>query len=441
MNPDEREDTILNILLESLELMSPEHAVRHQIGLNQQDDDALFTIFGNDIKLDKSEKIWVIGSGKASVAMARAVEEILEDRIADGMVIAPQIPSGPSQPKRIQVLKGSHPIPDKESLSSTFELIEFAKHIPRGSIVLSLISGGTSALLCMPGSTIEIEDMGILHDLLLESGMDIHQMNTIRKTVSEVKAGGLLRHLNQTRLFDLVISDVPGDLLASIGSGPTCFEQKDFEGTFQLLKQYKLWDKVPHTIRAYIAKGMKEQTDTQPPELLSHSSTIVSSAGMLARKIADKSENAGYETEIIDPAYNHPIEEVEQHILKTIRNQPENGKKCFVFYGESSVKVTGGGKGGRNQELALRLSRFIQPDQKMSIACMGTDGVDGPTDAAGAIVDETTLSEANKKNLDMELFLKNNDSWNFFNQAGGHIKTGPTGNNLMDVVVVLVDQN
>jgi glycerate 2-kinase len=450
MNAEDRKSLLLSVIRESLEAMSPERAIRRNLSFDR--DNNRLEVAGKWVEVDDSQKIWIIGAGKAAVNMAGEAGRVLGDRLEEGMVIAPDKPD--SKLKRIQVLKGSHPIPDKESLSSTYELLQFTRSIPENAPVLCLLSGGASALLSMPADQVEIDELGSLHHMLLESGMDIHEMNTIRKVVSKVKAGGLLRYLEQTRLFDLVISDVPGDNLGSIGSGPTTYEAKQYDHAFQLLKRNDLWDRVPHSVRTVIARGMHEPSDESEPQLLHHSSYIISSAGKLAEQTARILNDRDIEAEVIHPAYNDTIENVEKmiadklHSLNKIK-QPVNGEpegesaeeqsyRGLVFYGESSVNVTGGGKGGRNQELALRLAMHIGENAKVSIASIGTDGVDGPTDAAGAIVDEKTVSNAKKQQLDPETFLKQNDSYTFFDKAGGHIKTGPTGNNLMDLQVLLV---
>jgi glycerate 2-kinase len=449
MNPEERKQVLLTIVRESLEALRPELAVRRN--LTYDPDINRLIVAGETAELEENEKVWIIGAGKAAVSMAAEAGDILGDRLAEGMVIAPDKPA--SKLKRIQVLKGSHPIPDKESLSSTYELLQFTKSIPDNAPVLCLISGGASALLAMPVDQIEIGELGSLHQLLLESGMDIHEMNTVRKVVSKVKAGGLLRYLEQTRLYDLVISDVPGDKLGSIGSGPTTYEEKKYENAFQLLKRFDLWNRVPHSVRTVIARGMYEPTEQSEPEPVYHASVIISSAGKLAEHIAENLNDRDIEAEVIHPAYNDSIENVAKMIVEKLQSHREiqhstngnshresksMGYRALVFYGESSVNVTGDGKGGRNQELALRVAMQINEDTHVTFASIGTDGVDGPTDAAGAIVDETTISNAKEQQLDPETFLKQNDSYTFFDKAGGHIKTGPTGNNLMDLQVLLV---
>jgi glycerate 2-kinase len=438
MNTGERRELLLSIINNSLEQMHPERVMRDH--LNLDDVGNHLDVSGERVLLQPDQKVWIMGAGKASVTMAKAAGEILGGRLAEGMVIAPDKPE--AEPDKIQVLKGSHPVPDKESLSSTYELLHFAGSIPAGDPVLCLISGGTSALLCMPEHGIEIEEAGRLHGLLLESGMDIHQMNTVRKVISKVKAGGLLTFLAHTQLFDLVISDVPGDKLSSIGSGPNAFEEKQYDEAFKLLKQFGLWNRIAHSIRVLIARGMHEPVKRPKPEISRHVSSIISSAGLLADKVAGNAMKNEADARVIQPAYNDSIDNVETLILNELKKSVENDNRgrhrCLIFYGESSVSVTGTGKGGRNQELALRIALKLEEQQPVSFASIGTDGIDGPTDAAGAIVDETTIPNARNNGLNPHDYLKNNDSYTFFKKAGGHVKTGPTGNNLMDLQVMFI---
>ena len=463
MTTEERREFLLGVIRNSLEEMNPGHAVRKNLVFDEEN--RVLEIAGQKVELGEGQKVWITGVGKAAVTMAKAAGEILGSRLAEGLVIAPDQPE--EKLLRIQVLKGSHPVPDKESLSSTYELLHFAKSIPDEAPVLCMLSGGASALLCMPDGRLEIEDVGTLHKMLLESGMDIHQMNTVRKVISRVKAGGLLRTLAHTQLFDLVISDVPGDNLSSIGSGPTTFEEKQFNEAFRLLKQYELWNRLPHQVRVYIARGMHEPIDHTAPEPFRHHSEIISSAGMLAEKTAAELKKNGVDARVIHPAYNDSIENVEKKILQEMNSVLEGGqgfsqdsgenqngengqsgqndpadenpeKQALIFYGESSVNVSGSGKGGRNQELALRIAMHLNEAVPVSFASIGTDGVDGPTDSAGALVDETTIRSAESKQINPASYLSNNDSYSFFNKAGGHIKTGPTGNNLMDLQVLLI---
>ncbi|MEX1010471.1 MAG: DUF4147 domain-containing protein [Balneolaceae bacterium] len=437
---------VTDLFLKALEAVSPEKAIHNAVQFDAVS--GLLSVQDHTRQLEAEERIYIIGSGKAAASMAKAMQEIFGSRIADGLVIAPAPGEGqPPLPKRIgpiQVLQGAHPLPDHNSLAATYELLHLARTIPKDATVFTLLSGGTSALLCMPDGELELEELAATHQLLLNAGAGIHEMNRVRKSLSAVKGGRLLEVLSHTRLTDLVISDVPDDDFATIGSGPTTPGTIDYQHAFTILKQYGLWEEVPHEVRTHLARGMHEFPEglTVPtPE--GHRQVLVSSARILADEAGRLAENEGYHTAIHHPAYDAPIEEVEQTIREDIDNTlsdkaSQSDRVCHIYYGESSVHVTGNGKGGRNQELALRLARHLKPGREVTILSAGTDGVDGPTDAAGAVVHQESLQEARERGLNPGEFLANNDAWSFFHRAGGHLKNGPTGNNLMDFQMVLI---
>lgn len=479
MAQSESKKILRSLIPVALKEMHPSKIVSRQVSFDPEM--KTLSINGESVTLEKNKKVWILGSGKASASMARALESILGDWIRDGLVITPAETS--STLKTVQLLEGAHPIPDKNSLAATYELIHLAEKIPEGDLVLYLLSGGSSALLCMPAGNLDLEDLTSTHRLLLHAGADIHEMNVIRTVLSGVKGGQILQYLSHTRLVDLIISDVPGDEFRTIGSGPTTPGILDYDRAFRILKEYELWRKIPHEVRIHIARGMHDhKTILVEGQPLEHRQFLVSSASMLAEEVAGQCRRHGYEPKIIHPAYNLPIEELETLILEkihstnpgkpisrmtdgeetpdinrpdpqTAKNRPEDinetpsdtadserpHKHALIFYGESSVNVTGSGNGGRNQEISLRIARQLTPGNGVTFASVGTDGVDGPTDAAGAIVDGYTTLEAERKGLDPDSYLKNNDSWHFFDQVGGHIKTGPTGNNLMDLQVILIE--
>lgn len=433
-------DTLLQIITDSLKAMDPYQVIFRRLRMEESGE--TFRIDKNIWELGEFPNVWVLGSGKASAAMGLALEEIFGKRIRDGIIITPK---GTSRDlHRIQLLEGSHPIPDAYSLAATYELINLAGKIPAGDLVFYLVSGGSSALLCMPGGSLELEDLSSTYQLLLRSGADIHEMNIVRTALSDVKGGQLLRHLFHTVQIDLIISDVPGDDFRTIGSGPVTPGVIDFDQSFRILKKHNLWDMVTHEVRTHIARGMHEITRREtPPHPGRHHQILLSSASMLAEELQQQCSRAGFETDILKPAYSLPIEELEATIveriqkLRTGQNGTDSAPAGSIWFGESSVQVTGEGKGGRNQELALRVARHLTPKDRILFASIGTDGVDGPTDSAGAIVDGQTAIRAEELGLDPETFLENNDSHTFFERTGGHIKTGPTGNNLMDLQILL----
>lgn len=402
------------------------------------------TVYEESFNIKEDQKIYVIGTGKASPTMAVAMEKIFESNIEAGFIIAP--PDTDTSPSKIEMREGSHPLPDEKSEQATKKLISLIKKIPDNSIVINLLSGGTSALLCYPANGLEIEDFQKTYKILLESGANIHEVNTVRKALSEVKGGRLLSFFNNVTLLDLVISDVPNDELASIGSGPTTPQDISYDKAFKVLKKYMIWNNLPHEVRNHLADKMDEEsggTSFQTADIANHHSWIVSSASKVARQTKRLLEEKGYEATLVEPAWSGLVDDFEDHIMKQfekVENKNSN-KKALVFYGESTVKVTGDGLGGRNQEIALRIARQLKDyDRNLIFLSAGTDGIDGPTDAAGAVVDQNTYEDAKSEGIDPDEYIKRNDSYHFFEKVGGHIKTGPTGNNVMDIQLLLINE-
>ncbi len=405
---------------------------------------AYFKVYEEEFKLKKNQKIYVIGSGKASSTMAEAFEKIFSTHIHSGLIIAP--PHSKSNLRTIQMLEGSHPIPDKKSLDSTIKYLEFIQTIPPGSYVFNLISGGTSALLCKPVGSISIEDLQHVFKLLIQSGASIQEINTVRKTLSEVKGGQLLKHLNHVHLLDLIISDVPDDDLRFIGSGPTVAQEISYAQSIAVTKKYDLWKNLPEKVHFHLTKNASKEREESVIhnnyDFDNHKSWIVSSAVKVARETSSIANKRGYEVVLFEPAWTGNIEDFEEFIYQNTTEYLKDGskKKVLIFFGECTVTISGEGKGGRNQELALRMAkRFSRLDTPLAFLSAGTDGIDGPTDAAGAVIDGNTVNDANEMGLDIEKYLSENDSYHFFKQYGNHIITGPTGNNVMDIQIVLIN--
>lgn len=392
--------------------------------------------------ISKEKPLYVIGFGKASAEMAKYIEDLLGKTIVDGMVITTK--ENLQKFNRIQVFEGSHPLPDEKSLSSSLEMLSFTKTIPEEAHVLTLISGGASSLFCLPHEKLEIEDTRHLYELLIHSGASIQEINTVRKVFSAVKGGQLLEHLKHTTLIDLIISDVSDDDLSMVGSGPTIPQSISASDAFQILKQYKLYEKMPHALRSFIASEMHDemlsQKNRETTDFVNHRSFIVASASLLTKHAASLLKDEGYKTVVDEIPCSGYIDDFEDHILETIKSNSENNSPtALLFFGECTIKVTGKGLGGRNQELALRMANHLKEfDREIIFLSAGTDGIDGPTDAAGAVVNQNTVQEAEKKGLNVEEYLSNNDSYHFFDEFGDHIKPGGTGNNLMDLQIVLI---
>lgn len=400
-----------------------------------------FSVFDSEFKIDENKPLYIIGSGKAAHTMAAAMERIFGDRITGGLVITP--PDADPNLRTIQAVQGSHPIPDEKSFNASNDLLDFIDDIPSGAIVFYLLSGGTSALFSSPAGNIKPSHFSELYRLLIESGASIQEINSVRKTVSRVKGGQLLDRLNHTTLIDLIISDIPDDDLKFVGSGPTTAQEISVPEANSILEKYQIRDTLPSELQQHFNQKEISAAAYRTIDFKNHHQWIVSSAATVADHTGKIIEEHGFKTTVDDEAWEGSVEEFKAHIMKKIHQNKEkeyDGKSALVFYGECTVKVTGDGLGGRNQELALRMAKELSGSSKpVAFLSCGTDGIDGPTNAAGAVVDQSTIADAVQSGIHADEFIERNDSYHFFQKAGGHIITGPTGNNVMDIQIVLMD--
>lgn len=394
--------------------------------------------------VDPDSRVWVLGAGKAAVDMAGLTEAYFGTSIEDGLLIAPE---KATELDRIQVFQGTHPYPDQDSVSASMEMWELAKKIPVEDTVIFCLSGGASSLFCIPSGNIEVPDMKRMYELLLKSGATIEEVNCVRKHLSDHTGGKLGKVLGSHRVLSVILSDVPGDDPSIIGSAPTVADPSTFKEAFQILKKYRLWEDTPHVIRVHLTKGMHGGAEENPkPEDVDwphHKVHVVSGASLLANNISELLQKKGYRTKVTSEAYNMSVQKLSKQICsEAISVLSEKSKKkqptALIYYGESTVQVQGEGKGGRNQELALHAAISMEGQHPISLLSYATDGIDGPTDAAGALVNSQTSLAARKKKLNPEDYLQNNDSYHFHEEMDSLIKTGATGNNLMDLQVVLI---
>ncbi len=401
------------------------------------------TEIGIDLELNSG--FYVVGVGKASVKMAMSLTKQFSGQIIDGILIAGE-PVYFSD--HIQVFEGSHPIPDSNTVAASYEVLDFAKKLPVGETLIFCISGGASSMFCIPPFGIETDELQELYRLLLNSGASIHEMNVVRKHVCDLKGGKFGEELHHLNLITLIESDVPGNNLSTIGSGPTIADSSTYQEAIEILKQYGVWNKVPISIQEHLIGGMegyipenpkfeKEVHPDQKIELLSGFESV-------KRNIIKFLEEKDYEVWIDTEAYSGDVRSVAKRIcskaISVVSGNEELKKPCALIYnGESEVKVKPNGKGGRNQELALIAAISLEGQHSISMLSMDTDGIDGPTDAAGAIISSKTTLDARKQKIDPEKLLSQSNAFKFHELAGTHLKTGPTGVNYMDLQVVLID--
>lgn len=432
-----------SLFTEALEAQKPGRLIREIV--NEQ----YLQAEGQTFPLDDDVPVYLIATGKASLEMSDAVKQQLSGRMTGGLVVT-YLVDDQFDEHHMHYYRGSHPVPDGHSLEAGRALKAFVESIPEGSWVINCLSGGTSSLVCLPAPGISIDELNTVYELLNNCGATIGEINTVRKHLSMIKGGQLLRYFRpDITLFDLIISDVPGDDPATIGSGPTTPDATTYIDAQNVFMKYRVWEELPASVQNHMARGMqgRVQETLKPGEdpLTAHHTFIIGSARKLADRAAQLAEEKGYQTLVAEEAYNHDVAEVAAMIAEEVasvsrREALVQPPAAVICYGESTVNVMGDGKGGRNQELALRGALEIEDLENIIWLSAGTDGIDGPTDAAGAIVDGSTIRKAREKGLNPEDFLNRNDTYHFHEKMGTLLRTGPTGNNLMDLQVVLIGE-
>jgi len=389
--------------------------------------------------------VHVVGFGKASKRMAEGIFAALGDLIAGGVVISPE-ESGNVGP--IEVVKGDHPVPGRNTLESSLKLVRYLDEaVHENDVVFVLISGGGSALFEIPADEIKLEELAWITRELMKRGADIVELNAVRKHLSRVKGGQLLRFIRAGTVFSLIISDVVGDRLDTIASGPTVSDETTFVDAYKVLRRYGLWDEIPIRARKYIEKGMRgevpETLKRGDPLLEKVRNIIVASNRLSLEAMARKAVENGFKTLILTPYIEGEARHVGKvlgSIIKSVKElgYPARPPLALLAGGETTVTVRGSGIGGRNQELCLSISLAIESLSDVVAVCMGSDGIDGVSPAAGAIVDGETVREAKDRGLDPIVYIENNDSYTFFRELRRAIITGYTGTNVNDLFAALI---
>ena len=396
--------------------------------------------------LDAFKKIFLIGTGKASASMAQAIEKIFGDRITKGVIAAKYGHVLPLQ--RTEIIEAGHPIPDQKGFGGAKKIQSLLKESGPGDLVIFLLSGGGSALLPLPAEGITLEEKQQVTQFLLDCGADIKEINTIRKHISQIKGGWLTRWAFPSTVIGLILSDVVGDPLDVIGSGPTVADISTFEEAWDILTKYDLIERIPPSIRNHLLRGKEgkvEETPKPGEKTFEKVHNYLIGSNLLALRAAEKEASSlGLNTLILSSSIVGDTREaarfhaaIAKEVIST--GNPIPRPACIISGGETTVTVKGHGLGGRNQEFALAGALEISGLEKVVLLSGGTDGTDGPTDASGALADHTTVSRARAAGLDPKAHLENNDAYPFFQRLGDLLITGPTHTNVMDVRILLVD--
>jgi hydroxypyruvate reductase len=403
------------------------------------------TVGERDYDLSKFERVFVVGAGKASAAMGQAVEAVLGDRITDGII---NVKYGHALPlKTIRLNEAGHPVPDEAGLNGARRIVALLETTGEKDLVLCLLSGGGSALLPLPAAGLSLVNMQEMTRLLLESGATIQEINALRKHTSRIKGGLLVRAVHPSTLITLILSDVIGDDLDSIASGPTVPDSTTFGDCRDVIKRYGLADRMPPGVLDVFEKGANGELPETPkagdPVFKGTQNRIVAGNLQALQAARSKAESLGYNTLLLSSTMDgetRDVARVHAALAREIRasGNPIKPPACLLSGGETTVTIRGKGRGGRNQEFVLAAAMAIAGLENALILSAGTDGTDGPTDAAGAVADGQTVLRAVEKGLDPDSFLRDNDSYRFFQPLGDLLVTGPTLTNVMDLRIVLV---
>lgn len=433
----------LSILRASLAAADPIQAVARHVRVDGD------TLIAGKVRysLKKFDRILVVGAGKASAAMAVSIERLLGRRITGGLINVKY--EHVAKLKRIALNECGHPVPDEAGVEGARRIAEIVGGAGERDLVLCLMSGGGSALLPAPASGITLAEKQETTKLLLACGATIHEINAVRKHISTLKGGQLARLAYPATTISVILSDVIGDNLDVIGSGPTAADASTFATTVGILRKYDILEKVPAAVRsrleAGVAGALPETPKSGAPELARTQNLIVGSNRLAVDAAKEKARALGYRTLILSTTIQGETRDVAgmhaaiaREILES--GQPLRRPACVISGGETTVTLRGSGKGGRNQEFALAAAVEIAGLPGTVLLSAGTDGTDGPTDAAGALCDGETLARAERLGLKAAESLAGNDSYHFFDPLGDLIRTGPTNTNVMDVRLILVGE-
>ncbi len=436
-------EDILKILRSALEAVDPFEIIKDAIYMDGKE----LSICGNLFSLDNIGQLFLIGFGKAVLPMAKAAIEKLDKKISAGVLVAKHIDDKEifNFPTDIKITTGSHPVPDEKSVQAAEMIIQSLKDVKENDLIITLISGGGSSLVTLPREPLTIKDLNELTQILLRSGATINEMNAIRKHLDQILGGGLLKFYHPARSINMILSDVIGNDLSVIASGPTSPDTTTFSDAVDILKKYGLWERQNHKIKKVLTQGMHceiEETIKDNDQLLEKTNNrIVGSLAIAAQGAKHEAESLGYQSEIYVLDLSGEAEKVGKKLAQFIKKKKGDVGQiekplCIIAGGETTVTVNGNGKGGRNQEIALSAAIELEGSTKITFVTLATDGEDGPTDAAGAIVDGQTIFNAKEMGLNSNEYLENNDSYNFFSKTGELIQTGSTGTNVNDLVLI-----
>jgi len=433
-----------DIFRAGLKAVDPERAVRKYV---RRKGKRLF-VGDRSYALDRFKRIFLIGAGKGTAPMAKALEDILGDRLTNGWI---SVKYGYGMPLgKTHTMEAGHPIPDEAGLRATEIVLDQIRECTGEDLIICAFSGGGSALLPAPSPPINLDQKQETTHLLLDSGATINEINAIRKHLSGTKGGWLAKSAYPATLVSLILSDVIGDRLDVIASGPTVPDESTFADCTEIIQRYNLVDRLPETVAEHFRQGgagmVPETPKVGDPAFSKVQNLIVGNNRGALLAAQEQAVSLGYKTMVLSSQIEGEAREVAR-VFAAIGKEickaglPISSPACVLAGGEPTVTIQGKGKGGRNQELALACAISIDGWDRIFLLSAGTDGTDGPTDAAGAIVSGLTCRSARQADLDPYSYLLANDSYSFFESLGDLLKTGPTRTNVMDIICMLVEDS
>ena len=431
------------VIKAALKAVDPTEAVRRV--LHREDD--VLEVAGKRYDLNRFHRIVVVGGGKAGSPMAAAVEEILGDRITKGLVNVKEGYVLEPAPKRIGINQAGHPTPNEAGLEGARRIIEIVSPLGEDDLVIALISGGGSALMPLPAEGITLADKKAVTDVLLRCGATINEINAVRKHISALKGGQLARAAYPATVISLILSDVVGSPLDTIASGPTAPDTTTFADAWAVLEKYELFDDVPESVIRRLRRGLAGEIPETPkpgdPVFDRVQNVVIADNRIAALAAKEEAERHGFTAMLLTTYLEGEAREVAKAVAALGKGVAANGDPvsppaCLILGGETTVTITGRGRGGRNQELGLAAAIALDGWENVTVVTLATDGTDGPTDAAGAIIDGTTVRRAQEKGLSPLAYLRDNDSYHFLQALGDLLITGPTNTNVNDLIFVFV---
>jgi glycerate 2-kinase len=432
---------ICHVIASAMNSADAESAVKRNIVLNE----SILYMGSKSYDLNDYKRIYLFGAGKAVLPMAKAVYHLLAQHLTSGVLITKEgyVPPGPSPFEgKIVVHQASHPIPDDRNIAASSQLLPFLQVLQKDDLVVLLISGGGSSLLIKPAQGISLKDLQNTTGLLLESGATIDEMNTVRKHMDDYKGGNLAKLCFPAVVTCLILSDVIGDRLEMVASGPTVPDSSTYQDAWSIIERYGLLEQIPAAVKNHFEKGIQgkipETIKPGDPILDQVQNYLVGNNTQSVQAAIKAADSLGFHTQLLTTSLHGEASQVGKSLAESAKSLHASCSIslpfCMVAGGETTVTIHGGGKGGRNQELVLGAIKSMAGNEPLVLISLGTDGGDGPTDAAGAIATNETYSLGLSMGLDPSEYLQRNDSYHYFEKLGDLIKTGPTFTNVNDLV-------